>query len=646
MISVENLSLYFGAQNVFNNVSFMVNKRDKIGLVGKNGSGKSTLLKLLTNNLTPNEGNVTTLKNVVVGYLEQDIDFEDKYSLIEDMHKVFSNLEQYKNDLNNINKEIIERTDYESPEYLELINQLSVTEEKLRMEGGYDSDVKINRVLKGLGFKESDFNKHTSEFSGGWRMRIELAKILLKNPDVLLLDEPTNHLDIVSIIWLESWLQNYTGAIVLVSHDKRFLDSVINRTIEVSFSKINDYKANYAKYLNLRKDRQEKQIQAKKNQDKHIIQTKMLINKFRAKKNKAAFAQTLIKKLEKLEIIEVEKEDVTNLNFRFPPAPHSGKITFRMKNIYKSYGETEVLKNVSLEINRGEKIAFVGKNGEGKTTLAKIIVSEIEHTGLAKFGHNVEFGYYAQNQEKFLNPDKTILQTIEEAEKTDSNLKIRDILGSFLFSSDDVDKKISVLSGGERARVSLCKLLLSPVNFLIMDEPTNHLDIISKDVLKRALVNYDGSLIIISHDRDFLQGLSEKIYEFKDKNIKEYIGDVNTFLEAKKLEELDHMNIIKRPVSTKIKEDSQHKISYNKRKELDSNIRKIKNRISKLESEINEIEEKKKKIDLQLANPAEFKELSKEKDFFKNYESFTTKIKEKEEEWEKLVLELNKLQKS
>ena len=646
MISVENLSLYFGAQNVFNNVSFMVNKRDKIGLVGKNGSGKSTLLKLLTNNLTPNEGNVTTLKNVVVGYLEQDIDFEDKYSLIEDMHKVFSNLEQYKNDLNNINKEIIERTDYESPEYLELINQLSVTEEKLRMEGGYDSDVKINRVLKGLGFKESDFNKHTSEFSGGWRMRIELAKILLKNPDVLLLDEPTNHLDIVSIIWLESWLQNYTGAIVLVSHDKRFLDSVINRTIEVSFSKINDYKANYAKYLNLRKDRQEKQIQAKKNQDKHIIQTKMLINKFRAKKNKAAFAQTLIKKLEKLEIIEVEKEDVTNLNFRFPPSPHSGKITFRMKNICKSYGETEVLKNVSLEINRGEKIAFVGKNGEGKTTLAKIIVSEIEHTGLAKFGHNVEFGYYAQNQEKFLNPDKTILQTIEEAEKTDSNLKIRDILGSFLFSSDDVDKRISVLSGGERARVSLCKLLLSPVNFLIMDEPTNHLDIISKDVLKRALVNYDGSLIIISHDRDFLQGLSEKIYEFKDKNIKEYIGDVNTFLEAKKLEELDHMNIIKRPVSTKIKEDSQHKISYNKRKELDSNIRKVKNRISKLESEITEIEEKKKKIDLQLANPAEFKELSREKDFFKNYESFTTKIKEKEEEWEKLVLELNKLQKS
>ena len=646
MISVENLSLYFGAQNVFNNVSFMVNKRDKIGLVGKNGSGKSTLLKLLTNNLTPNEGNVTTLKNVVVGYLEQDIDFEDKYSLIEDMHKVFSNLEQYKNDLNNINKEIVERTDYESPEYLELINQLSITEEKLRMEGGYDSDVKISRVLKGLGFKESDFNKHTSEFSGGWRMRIELAKILLKNPDVLLLDEPTNHLDIVSIIWLESWLQNYTGAIVLVSHDKRFLDSVINRTIEVSFSKINDYKANYAKYLNLRKDRQEKQIQAKKNQDKHIIQTKMLINKFRAKKNKAAFAQTLIKKLEKLEIIEVEKEDVTNLNFRFPPAPHSGKITFRMKNICKSYGVTEVLKNVSLEINRGEKIAFVGKNGEGKTTLAKIIVSEIEHTGLAKFGHNVEFGYYAQNQEKFLDPDKTILQTIEEAEKSDSNLKIRDILGSFLFSSDDVDKRISVLSGGERARVSLCKLLLSPVNFLIMDEPTNHLDIISKDVLKRALINYDGSLIIISHDRDFLQGLSEKIYEFKDKNIKEYIGDVNTFLEAKKLEELDHMNIIKRPVSTKIKEDSQHKISYHKRKELDSNIRKIKNRISKLESEITEIEEKKKKIDLQLADPAEFQELSKEKDFFKNYESFTTKIKEKEEEWEKLVLELNKLQKS
>ena len=646
MVSVNNLSLYFGGQDIFKNISFMINKGDKIGLVGKNGAGKSTLLKVLAKEQSFNEGNLSISNDLVVGYLMQDLDFVDSQSVIEEAQTAFENLNHIELMMNEANQKLIERTDYESKDYLEIISEFNELEERFRMAGGHDSKSLISQVLTGLGFNKDDFERHTNEFSGGWRMRIELAKILLKKPDLLLLDEPTNHLDIESIIWLEKWLSSYDGAIVLVSHDRSFLDAVTTRTIEVAFSKINDYKVPYTKYLTLREDRILKQKQAKKNQDKFIEDTKVLINKFRAKKNKAAFAQTLIKKLEKLEIIEVEKEDVTNLNFRFPPAPHSGKITFRMKNISKSYGETEVLKNVSLEINRGEKIAFVGKNGEGKTTLAKIIVSEIEHTGLAKFGHNVEFGYYAQNQEKFLDPDKTILQTIEEAEKTDSNLKIRDILGSFLFSSDDVNKKISVLSGGERARVSLCKLLLSPVNFLIMDEPTNHLDIISKDVLKRALINYDGSLIIISHDRDFLQGLSEKIYEFKDKNIKEYIGDVNTFLEAKKLEELDHMNIIKSPVSTKIKKDSQQKTSYHKRKELDSNIRKLKKRISKLESEITEIEEKKKKIDLQLADPAKFQELSKEKDFFKNYESLTTKIKEKEEEWEKLFLELNKLQKS
>ena len=647
MISVDNLSLYFGAQNVFENISFMVNNGDKIGLVGKNGSGKSTLLKILTNNLQPNSGQVSCLKNIVIGYLEQDIDFEDKYTLIEDMNKVFGDIETYKNELKRLNAEVAIRDDYESDSYLDLLNQLSLTEERLRMEGGYDTNLQINKVLKGLGFKDEDLNKHTSEFSGGWRMRIELAKILIKVPDIILLDEPTNHLDIVSIIWLENWLKNYSGAVILVSHDKKFLDSVINRTIEISFSKINNYKANYSKYLELRKDRQEKQIQAKKNQDKFIEQTQMLINKFRAKKNKAAFAQTLIRKLEKLEIIQVEQEDLTKLNFQFPPAPHAGKVTFKMKNISKSYVDNQVLKNINLEINRGEKIAFVGKNGEGKTTLAKIIVSEIDYDGRTQFGYNVKYGYYAQNQVEFLDSDKTVLQTIEDAMTSDVNLKVRDILGSFLFTNDDVNKKISVLSGGERARVSLCKLLLSPINFLIMDEPTNHLDIVSKDILKKALIKFDGTLIIISHDRDFLQGLSNKIYEFKDKNIKEHLGDINSFLQQNKLESLNAINVnLTAKKKPKIKKDSSHKISYQRKKEIDRKIRKIEKRISQLEADIHDLEDKQKSLDLKLADPDQFHELTKEKNFFHNYDALKNKILDKENEWEKLVTELNTLNKS
>ena len=644
MISVDNLSLYFGAQTVFDSISFMINKGDKIGLVGKNGSGKSTLLKLLMGKLTPNQGKVSKFKDLVVGYLEQDIDFKDEYTLIEDMQKVFGNIELYKQRLDDLNQQITERDDYESSSYIDLLSELSQVEESLRMEGGYDTNLKIDKILKGLGFNSTDYNKPTSDFSGGWRMRIELAKILLKNPDVLLLDEPTNHLDIVSIVWLERWLKDYTGAVVLVSHDRKFLDVIANRTVEISFSKINDYKAPYTKYIELRKDRQEKQLQAKKNQDKYIEQTKMLINKFRAKKNKAAFAQTLIRKLEKLELIEVEKEDFTKLNFRFTPAPHSGKVTFRMKNICKDYGKLEVLKNINLEINKGEKIAFVGKNGEGKTTLAKIAVNDIDFNGRTEFGYNVQLGYYAQNQVDFLDPNMTVLKTIEDAMTENTNLKVRDVLGSFLFTNDDVDKKISVLSGGERARVSLCKLLLSPVNFLIMDEPTNHLDIISKDILKKALVNFDGTLIIISHDRDFLQGLTNKIYEFKNQGIKEHMGDINEFLKSKELEDLDSLNIKKKPSNkNQIKEDSSHKISYQNKKALDKKIRKIKNQISKIEKEITDIENSKQELDIQLADPGSFKELTKDPDFFTNYERENIKLKSKEKEWEDLVSQLNNL---
>ena len=560
--------------------------------------------------------------------------------------KVFTNIENYKSQIKIINSQIKKRKDYSSDSYLSLLNKLSHFEELLRMEGSHDLDLKINNVLTGLGFNKDEFNKHTSEFSGGWRMRVELAKILLQNPDVLLLDEPTNHLDIISIVWLEKWLSEYKGAVILVSHDKNFLDSIINRTIEISFSKINNYKSNYGRYLFLRKERREKQIQAKKNQDKYIEQTKVLINKFRAKKNKAAFAQTLIKKLSKLELIEVDEDDVGKMNLKFPPAPHSGKVTFKMKNISKRYNTHRVLESINLEINKGEKIAFVGKNGEGKSTLAKIIVNEIEFEGMTHFGYNVKYGYYAQNQSDFLDGDKSVLQSVEDSITGELNIKARDILGSFLFSKDDVDKKISVLSGGERARVALCKLLLSPVNFLIMDEPTNHLDMYSIDILKKALLDFDGTLIIISHDRSFLNGLTNKVFEFKNKSIKEYLGGIDFFLETNhlsKLSELDQSNKLQKKFDKK--ENSAQKIAYLNRKENEREIRKLKNKISKLESEISLIENKKKKLDLDLSDPVKFKEITKDKDFYLNYDNEQKKIISKEKEWERLVSILNEKEK-
>ncbi len=646
MITVENLTLYFGAQTIFENISFTVTEKDKIGLVGKNGSGKSTLLNVLSQKISPNEGKVTHLSKIKLGFLQQDLDFKDECSLLEEMKKVFTNIENYKSQIKIINSQIKQRNDYKSDSYLSLLNKLSHFEELLRMEGSHDLDLKINNVLMGLGFKKDEFNKHTSEFSGGWRMRVELAKILLQNPDVLLLDEPTNHLDIISIVWLEKWLSEYKGAVILVSHDKNFLDSIINRTIEISFSKINNYKSNYGRYLFLRKERKEKQIQAKKNQDKYIEQTKILINKFRAKKNKAAFAQTLIKKLSKLELIEVDEDDVGKMNLKFPPAPHSGKVTFKMKNISKSYNSNLVLENINLEINKGEKIAFVGKNGEGKSTLAKIIVNEIEYEGMTHYGYNVKYGYYAQNQSDFLDGEKSVLQSVEDSITAEINIKARDILGSFLFTKDDVDKKVSVLSGGERARVALCKLLLSPINFLIMDEPTNHLDMYSIDILKKALLNFDGTLIIISHDRSFLNGLTNKVFEFKDKSIKEYIGGIDFFLETNNLSRLSELDqFTKLQKNTDKKRNSAQKIAYLTRKENEREIRKLKNKISKLESEIAFIENKKKKLDTDLSDPEKFKQITKEKDFYLNYDKEQKKLLSKEKEWERLVSILNEKEK-
>tara|TARA_B100000614_G_scaffold20018_1_gene16149 strand:+ start:452 stop:2320 length:1869 start_codon:yes stop_codon:yes gene_type:complete len=618
----------------------MINKGDRIGLVGKNGAGKSTLLNLLSKKLSPNQGEISKPNSIVIGYLTQDLDFEDGRTVLEEAEMTFENLNIIKKELDFLTNQVNERTDYESKEYLDLINKLHDTEEKFRMQGGYDIQSNISQVLTGLGFSQNDFTRQTTEFSGGWRMRIELAKILLKKPDLLLLDEPTNHLDIESIIWLENWLTKYTGAIVLVSHDRYFLDTVSNRTIEIAFAKINDYKASYSKYLELREGRIEKQIQAKKNQDRYIKQTKDLINKFRAKKNKAAFAQSLITKLERLEIINVEKEDVAQMQFRFPPAPRSGKVSLKVDDATKHYDTLEVLNNINLEVVRGEKIAFVGKNGEGKTTLAKMIVNEIDFQGTVDLGHNVELAYYAQNQSDFLDEDLTILENIENAMNENVKANPRTILGSFLFSNDDVLKKVKVLSGGERARVALCRLLLQPCNLLIMDEPTNHLDITSKELLKQALLKYDGSLIVVSHDREFLQGLTDKVYEFLNKNIKEYIGDVNAFLSEKNL---SNFNELEKNTTKKDVKEKSHENSYHEEKSKQKEIRKLQNQISSLEKEINYLDKSQKEVNEELTDPNKFKELSMKDGFFVEYEKNQKKLKSLEDKWEELVEKLDRI---
>ena len=643
MISVNNLSLYFGGQDIFKDISFMINKGDKIGLIGKNGAGKSTLLKVLAKEQSPNHGNVSVPNGVVIGYLMQDLDFEDGRTVLEEAQTAFEYLNDIEKKMNYVTQQLSERTDYESKGYLDLISDFNSLEERFRMGGGHDIANEINQVLKGLGFAKYDFDRQTTEFSGGWRMRIELAKILLKKPDFILLDEPTNHLDLESIIWLERWLSNYNGGVVLVSHDRVFLDSSTNRTIEIAFSRINDYKASYTKYLNLRKDRIEKQVQAKKNQDKFIEETKVLINKFRAKKNKAAFAQTLIKKLEKLEIIQVEEEDIARMRFRFPPAPHSGKISLTIIDASKSYSALQVLNKINLEIVRGDKIAFVGKNGEGKSTLAKMIANEINYDGKINLGYQVNMGYYAQNQADFLDENLTVLETIENASNDDTIEKVRSILGSFLFSNDEVTKKIKVLSGGERARVSLCKLLLEPYNLLIMDEPTNHLDITSKELLKKALLEYDGSLIVVSHDREFLQGLTQKVYEFKNQTIKEYIGDIDTFLSEKDLENFKQLESSQLNQKDIKQDKSKQQLFFNKKKLKQKEIKRLKNKISKLEKKIESLEKFQKDLDLQLTDPKRFKELSQKEGFFNQYEKNQQKKQQLELEWDQAVEQLELL---
>ena len=645
MIQLNKITVYFGGQSLFHDITFMVNKGERIGLVGKNGAGKSTLLNVMSGDLAPNAGSISTSKNYEISYLTQDLDFTDGATVIDEAQTAFKEVQKLQRDLEEAQNALAARTDTESDAYIGLIATIGEMEEAFIAMDGYNLEAECSRVLQGLGFLVKDFDKQTNTFSGGWRMRIELAKILLQKPDCILLDEPTNHLDIESIIWLEAWLQNYPGSVILVSHDRTFLDAVTNRTIEIVGGQIYDYKAAYSKYVQLREERLSIQLQAKKNQDQHIKQTEKLIEKFRYKASKAAFAQTLIKKLDKLDRVEIDATDNSTMKFRFPPAPHSGKVTIEAKNIYKNYDSLEVLKDVSLSVNKGDKVAFVGKNGEGKTTLARIIARDLDYGGDLKLGHLVNVGYYAQNQSDLLDDKMTVLEAVDKSATEQTSSQVRALLGSFLFSGDTVEKKISVLSGGERARVALCKLLLTPVSLLIMDEPTNHLDMRSKDILKQALVHYDGTLIIVSHDRAFLQSLTDKVYEFKNQQIKEYIGDVTAFLEARNVTDLKALEIARlKAKPTKDKTESAHQMDYKAKKALRKSHRKLKNKCGRLEKEVDELEKELKQHDDDLLDPVKFKELSAEPGFFNNYEAKQKKLADLMEDWEGAVEELERLE--
>ena len=601
MLNIHNLTVSFGGEDLFSKITFKLEKGNRVGLVGKNGAGKSTLLKVISGDIENDGGTLALEKEVKIGFLRQDIDFVQGRTILEEAYQAFEEIVDLESKLAQINEELATRTDYESDYYTQLIHDLDTVSTRYELLGGYNYQGDTEKILQGLGFQRTDFDKLTDTFSGGWRMRIELAKLLLQKNDILLLDEPTNHLDIESIIWLENFLKSYAGAIVLVSHDKMFLDNVTNRTIEISLGKIYDYKKPYSQYLVLRQEIREKQLQSQKNQDKEIKAKQQLIEKFRAKANKASMAQSLIKQLDKVERIEVDVEDNAVMNVKFGVSKQPGKVVVETKALSKSYGEKQVLSNVNLLIERSAKIAFVGQNGQGKSTLAKMMVNEIDYDGAIKLGHNVEIGYFAQNQAEYLDGEKTLLATMEDAANDSNRMRVRDMLGAFLFGGDDVEKKVKVLSGGERNRLAICKMLLSPFNVLIMDEPTNHLDISSKNVLKKALQQFEGTLILVSHDRDFLQGLTDKVFGFKDKVIKEYLGDIDYFLEEHKLE-----NLREAEKKTKVHmPKSSKKEAHSLNRQQEKALKQLKNKLSKIESQISSVEKEILNMDAELSEASE-----------------------------------------
>ena len=638
MISVDKLTIRFGSVTLFNDISYVVNPKDKIALVGKNGAGKSTMLKVFAGIQPPTSGSVSVPKDVTIGYLPQHMIHNDGVTVMEEAEKAFSDIFELQKEIERMTVELAERTDYESASYQQLIERLTHANERLDMMGVNNFKGEVEKTLLGLGFVRSDFTRQTSEFSGGWRMRIELAKILLKRPDVLLLDEPTNHLDIESIQWLEEFLKSSGSAVILVSHDRAFIDAVTNRTIEISLGKIYDYKVSYSKYVELRKERREQQLRAYENQQKQIQDTEDFIERFRYKATKSNQVQSRIKQLEKLDIIEVDEEDNSALHLKFPPAPHSGTITVEAQHLTKRYGDNVVLEDIDLTIKRGEKVAFVGKNGEGKSTLVKCIMDQIPYDGTLKLGHLVKIGYFAQNQASLLDENLTVFDTIDRVAVGDIRTKIRDILGAFMFGGEASDKKVKVLSGGERTRLAMIRLLLEPVNFLVLDEPTNHLDMRSKDVLKDAIKAFNGTVVVVSHDREFLDGLVDKVYEFGNHKIKEHLGGIYDFLQSKKLASLQELERKAQPQVTEAKEvkPSDNKLSYEAKKELTKKIRKAEKAVADSEAEINAIEQRIAEIETELQNP----ENATNTALFDEYKKKKHELEQKMYEWELLSEEL------
>ncbi|WP_144802377.1 ribosomal protection-like ABC-F family protein [Maribacter sp. MAR_2009_72] len=634
MLNVHNLSVSFGGEYLFEEISFRLNAGNRVGLVGKNGAGKSTLLKLLNRDMALDTGVIAVEKDIKIGFLRQDIDFVQGRTVLEEAYQAFEEIKKLELRLDEINHQLAERTDYETDSYSQLIIDLNDVSQHYEILGGYNYQGETEKILQGLGFKREDFDKKTETFSGGWRMRIELAKLLLQSNDVLLLDEPTNHLDIESIIWFEQFLNNYTGAVVIVSHDKMFLDNVTNRTIEISLGRIYDYNKPYTQYLVLRNEIKQQQLNAQKNQEKEIQQAERLIEKFRAKSTKASMAQSLIKKLDKIERIEVDEDDNSVMNLRFPVSITPGKVVVEIEGLSKSYGSNLVLDDINLLIERDSKTAFVGQNGQGKSTLAKIIVGELEHEGRLKLGHNVQIGYFAQNQAEYLDGNKTILDTMIDAANESNRSKVRDILGSFLFRGDEVEKYVKVLSGGERNRLALAKMLLQPFNVLVMDEPTNHLDIKSKNVLKQACLNFEGTLILVSHDRDFLQGLTNKVYEFKDSRINEYLGDVDFYLEQRKVE---NFRAIEKKQTVAVEKVKPKENSFQDQKKLKS----LKNQLSSVENKVGSLEKEIKEIDHNLL--VDYDTTIQKPNFFDSYQAKKDKLEKLMQQWENLTMDIESL---